>query len=454
MQSLQGTADSCCATQTWLTDAPSVRARISDPYTVELGPMSETVCYVSQWYHPENVGVACWVPEQLERMGWDVTVLTGVPNYPTGVVPEGYRADRASREMIGPIEVRRTPLYPSHDGRALGRMLNISSWALSSTLYGIGDIRRAGLAVVYSSPVTANLAPMVARLLFRTPYVTMIQDLWPDSVFASGFLTSGPLYRIANAVMGAFAKLSYRLSSHVTVLSPSMKQVLVDRGVPPEKISLVYNWVDESLFGAPVEPDPSLRGDLGLGESDFIALYAGAHGTAQGLGVLVEAMAQIGADERIHMVTLGDGIDSERLRGLAEELGVTDRLHFLGRRPMAAMPGLLAAADLQLVCLTDTPLFRVNMPSKVPSLLAAGHPVLVVAAGDPADVVTGAGAGFAASPDDPGAVATALREAKDAGAAALRAMGERGKALYESEMAAAIGGARLTEILRRARDKG
>ncbi len=416
--------------------------------------MREQVCYVSQWYHPENVGVACWVAEELERIGWDVTVLTGVPNYPTGVVPEGYDASRASREEIGGIEVRRTPLYPSHDARAAGRMINLASWALSSTYYGVGDIRRAGLAVVYSSPVTANLAPMVARVLFRTPYVTMIQDLWPDSVFASGFLTSGPLYRLANAIMGSFAKWSYRLASHVTVLSPSMKQVLVDRGVPPEKISLVYNWVDESLFGGTTPADPTLRAELGLGPDDFVAMYAGAHGSAQGLGVLVEAAALLDPDERIHIVTLGDGIDGERLRALAVDLGVTDRVHFLGRRPMATMPGLLAAADLQLVCISDTPLFRVNMPSKIPSLLAGAHPVLVVAAGDPADVVTAAGAGFSASPDDPADVAATLRRAKAAGADMLRGMGEKGRELYEREMSSAIGGARLTDILRSAKRKG
>ena len=416
-------------------------------------PVRESVCYVSQMYHPENVGVATWVAEELDRIGWDVTVLTGIPNYPTGVVAEGYRADRASRELVHGIEVRRTPLYPSHDTNTVGRMLNYTSWALSSTYYGIGDIRRAGLAVVHSSPVTANLAPMVARILYGTPYVTMIMDLWPDSVFQSGFLTTGPVRRLAEFVLGTFAKWSYRLAAHVTVLSPSMKQVLVDRGVPADKISLLYNWVDESLFGAPADPDPSLRADLGLTGDDFVAMYAGAHGIAQGLGVLVEAAALLEKSERIHIVTVGDGIDGERLRALAAELGVDDRVHFLGRRPMATMPGILAAADLQLVCIADTPLFRVNMPSKIPSLLAGGHPVLVVAAGDPADVVTAADAGLAASPTDPAAVADALRRAKAAGADMLRQMGERGRDLYQNEMSAAIGGARLTEILHTSQQK-
>jgi glycosyltransferase involved in cell wall biosynthesis len=183
-------------------------------------------------------------------------------------------------------------------------------------------------------------------------------------------------------------------------------------------------------------------------------MYAGAHGSAQGLGVLIEAAALIDPGERIHIVTLGDGIDGERLRALAVDLGVTDRVHFLGRRPMADMPGLLAAADLQLVCISNTSLFRVNMPSKIASLLAGAHPLLVVAAGDPADVVTTAGAGLAASPDDPAGVAKALREAKAAGVDMLREMGERGKELYDREMSAAIGGARLAEILHSAKRKG
>jgi len=113
---------------------------------------------------------------------------------------------------------------------------------------------------------------------------------------------------------------------------------------------------------------------------------------------------------------------------LAEDLGVTDRVHFLGRRPMATMPALLATADLQLACIADTPLFRVNMPSKIPSLLAGGHPVLVVAEGDPADVVTAADAGLAASPNDPAAVATALRQAKAPGADICCARWETGAA--------------------------
>jgi glycosyltransferase involved in cell wall biosynthesis len=409
----------------------------------------ESVCYVSQVYHPENVGVACWVPERLAADGWDVRVLTGVPNYPTGVVPPGYDASRASREMIGGIPVRRTPLYPSHDDNPIRRILNYTSWALSSVVYGTGDLRDAGLAVVYSTPVTANLAAMWARIRYGVPYVTMIQDLWPDSVFASGFVTEGLGRRLIQAVMGRFAKLSYDLAAHVTVLSPSMKDVLVERGVDPAKISLVYNWVDEALFAPGAKPDPALRDDLRLGPDDFVVMYAGAMGMAQGLTALLDGVAI--TRHPIHLVMVGDGIDRENLERHTAALGIGSRVHFLGRRPMASMPGLLAAADVQAVCIRDTPLFRVNMPSKVQSLLAAGHPIVAVAVGDPAGAVLDAGAGWAADPANPTAVAAVLDAAAEAGTETLRRMGAAGRRSYETLMSAEIGSSRLGAILRAAR---
>lgn len=411
-------------------------------------PGAGRVCYITQWYPPEPVGVSHWIPEQLARLGWDVRVLTGVPNWPSGEVHKGYRASRASRELVNGLEVRRAPLYPSHDASAARRMLNYLSWALSSTAYGLRDLRTADVAVVHSSPATAALPAMVARLLFRRRYVLMIQDLWPDSVFSSGFLTTGLVSKLAHATLGWFTKASYRMASHITVLSPSMKGLLVDRGVPADKISLVYNWVDEDELCA-AEPDAELRTSLGLTDDDFIAMYAGAHGPAQGLGTLIDAIAQLPTDERIHLVSVGDGIEHDALREQAERLGVTDRVHFLGRRPMADMPGLFAAADLQIASLIDTPLFRVNMPSKIATIMHSGQPLLVVAIGDPADAVTSVDAGFSARPGDPASVAEALLTARRAGADTLAAMGANGRNAYNTTMSAAIGGERLSTILAR-----
>ena len=412
------------------------------------------LCYVTQVYHPEALPpVPTIIPETLHALGWDVRVVTAVPNYPTGIVPPGYHAHRASREVIDGIPVRRTPIYPSHDGRAARRILTYTSWALSSTVFGLRDIRSAGLALVYSSPVTANLAPMVARILFGTPYVQMIEDLWPDSVFDSNFLNHPAIRRVAWAVVGAFASWSYRLAAHVTVLSPSMRAEVIRRGCPPERVSLVYNWVDETLDRPGATPDPSLRGDLGLTADDFVLMYAGAHGPAQQLDIIIRAVASLPPSERVHLVTFGDGISSPDLAALVDDLGVGDCVHLLGRRPKALMPGLQAAADLQLVSIKDTALWRMNMPSKVQSLLACAFPILVVGCGDPADVVTGAGAGFAAVPDV-AAVADAVLRARRAGSAMLRSMGDRGRELYLTTMAAEIGGRRLTEILGAARRGG
>jgi glycosyltransferase involved in cell wall biosynthesis len=228
-----------------------------------------------------------------------------------------------------------------------------------------------------------------------------------------------------------------------------MKDVLVERGVDPAKISLVYNWVDEALFAPGAKPDPALRDDLRLGPDDFVVMYAGAMGMAQGLTALLDGVAI--TRHPIHLVMVGDGIDRENLERHTAALGIGSRVHFLGRRPMASMPGLLAAADVQAVCIRDTPLFRVNMPSKVQSLLAAGHPIVAVAVGDPAGAVLDAGAGWAADPANPTAVAAVLDAAAEAGTETLRRMGAAGRRSYETLMSAEIGSSRLGAILRAAR---
>lgn len=406
------------------------------------------VCYITQWYPPEPVGPSHWIPEKLATAGLEVRVLTGIPNWPTGEVASGYQAWKPMRELINGLRVRRTPLYPSHDSSAARRFLNYVSWALSATVFGLAEIRTSDVTVVHSSPATAALPAMVARLLLKRPYVLMIQDLWPDSIYSSGFLSSKRVRNLVDATVGRFVDRSYRWASHITVLSPSMKGLLVARGVAPDKVTLVYNWIDEDAL-APSPPDPDFRPSLGIAADDFVAMYAGAHGPAQGLDVLLDAMALVSPDSKVHLVMVGDGIDAPRLKERASALGLDDRVHFVGRMPQDRMPALMATADVQVACLKDTELFRVNMPSKIQTILALGQPILAVMAGDPAEFVTGAGAGWAADPDDPAAVSAALQSAADCDSSRLRAMGDSGRRAYEEHMASRVGANILSGVIRR-----
>jgi colanic acid biosynthesis glycosyl transferase WcaI len=236
--------------------------------------MTIRLVFATQWYPPEPADVPESIAHAMREQGMSVEVLTGIPNYPSGDVKQGYSAARATTQVLDGMPVHRVPLYPSHDSSAGRRMLNYMSWALASAVLGQRSLRRADVALVYSSPATAALPTMVARLLWRTPYVLLIQDVWPDSIFASGFL-AGARTRWIHQLVDVFVQNSYAHAAHIVVISPGMTDLLIDRGVPQDKISVVYNWLPDS------ETTPSshaegqlLRELLRLQRDERVFLYA------------------------------------------------------------------------------------------------------------------------------------------------------------------------------------
>lgn len=402
------------------------------------------VAFVCQWYPPEPAEVPRGIATALAHAGLDVTVLTGIPNYPSGVVAAGYSSVRSSREVLDGVAVRRTPLYPSHDASALRRLANYASWALSAAALGQGVLRSSSVALVYSSPATAALPAMVARRLWGTPYVLLVQDVWPDSVFASGFL-EGRTGRHARRVLDALIGATYRGAHHVAVTSPGMLELLVSRGVPRDKLSVVHNWAsEEQAPDVPLEDVRALRTSWGADDDDFVMMYAGNHGQAQNLEPVVETFAELQADADCHLVLVGDGVSKA---GLIARAQGHPRIHFLPPVPHDEVATLMQASDAQLVSLADRPLFAVTMPSKVQSILAAGVPLVVAARGDAADVVMSAGAGLAVAPGDRQGLHDAVRRLADSHRDERRAMGRRGRDWYHAHMSRRVGAGELRRLL-------
>jgi colanic acid biosynthesis glycosyl transferase WcaI len=385
------------------------------------------VVFVCQWYRPEPVSQPGWIVDALRRAGARVEVLTGIPNYPSGRVMPGYRAWRAGSTVLNGVAVHRTPLIPSHDSKASGRMLNYLSWAFTSSIWGQRHLKSADVALVYSSPATAALPAM----------------------FAQGFLT-GFAGRLARWLVGAFANAAYRSAAHIVVISPGMIDLLESRGVPRAKMSLIYNWVEEQDAGAGAGAGaPDVREMFGIGTDDFVLMYAGNHGAAQALDSIVRAFGAIPESEHCHLVLVGDGVQKDGLRTLASRI-CPDRVHFVAAQPQELMGKITGQADVQLVSLSDRPLFAVTTPSKLQSILAAGHPVLVSAPGDTAEIVTEAGAGVSVPAESPGAVAAAVRRLRREPLTDRRAMGANGAAHYRLHMSEAVGARKLIVVLERA----
>ncbi|HKT02261.1 MAG TPA: glycosyltransferase family 4 protein [Rugosimonospora sp.] len=431
-----------------VSPAPGPVSSAPGPVSSQPGPDEPRIAFVTQWFPPEPAGVPLGIVQSLRRRGVPATVVTGVPNYPDGTVHAGYSAWRGGRERVDGFDVVRAPLYPSHGRSARGRIANLASYAATSTVAGSRALRSADAALVYSSPATAATAAIVAKLISGTPYLLLILDLWPDSVFATGFLARGLRRRLAMAVLGRFTRLAYRHASHIAVTSPGMRSTLLARGVPADKVSIVYNWADEKAM-RPTEPDPRLRAQLGLTD-EFVLMYAGNHGAAQSLDTAIEAMARLRDLPNVRLVLVGDGIDKPALQRLAADLGLDSAVHFLDRVDTEHLPGMMAAADMQLVSLADQELFRITVPGKVQCILACGQPVLLAAAGDAAQIVEESGAGLVCPPGDPNLLASAIRRASAIPRADLRQMGHAGYGYYHAVLSEDVNAGRLAELLRAA----
>lgn len=403
------------------------------------------VGFISQWFPPERGSAALpgTLTDALVDEGMEVRVLTGFPNYPDGTLQPGWRQHWNHMEMRGATPIFRTPIYVSHDGHALRRMANYLSFALSATITGVRRMRGIDVVWVHGTPALAAVPAMVLKWIFGVPYVLHIQDLWPDTVLASGMLPKR-IEAALRPLLGWFCQLTYSQAAVIGIIAPGMKEALISRGVPSSKIVDIPNWADESIF-SPVDNRSSVRKELGL-PTGFVAMYAGAMGEVQGLDTLIRAADQLTDRDDVVIAFVGDGTAKEHLQSLTQELDCSNVV-FVPAQPLEQMSAVLSAADIQVICLKDLPLYRITLPSKVQATLAAGRPVIVSAGGDAGAVATSSGAGFSVPPGNSTELAEAIRRAADADPEERAGWGRAARDHYVRHFSQQRGVAKMVEAL-------
>ncbi|WP_216694821.1 glycosyltransferase family 4 protein [Dietzia psychralcaliphila] len=394
---------------------------------------------VSQWYPPE---VPALVPSTWARglaaRGHDVHVITGVPNYPSGRVYDGYAVKPYRKEYDHDVTVHRGFLYPSHDSNPVRRMTNYLSFSAGGTIASM-CAPKPDVWLTNGTPATAAVPALLNRSLRRGAHAMVIQDLWPESVTQSGFL-GNRAGRVANATLGAYCNAMYRNTDAIGVISPGMRNVLVERGIDPSKIHYTPNSVpDDHLL--PDAPSSAVnRTELGL-PSGLLFMYAGNLGRMQNLHSLVAAFRGV---PEAQLALVGSGVAEPELRELSR--GATN-ITFIERQDLGTIGKYIAASDVQVVSLSDTPLLRVTMPSKFQACLAASRPVLVHAAGDIANIAEHEQVGIHASPTDIASASNSIREFTTMSASTLSAMGKRARALYALTYSPVVGIERLESLI-------
>ena len=422
---------------------------------------------LTQWYDPEPGPAA--LPGVLARglvaRGHQVNVVTGFPNYPTGKVAEGYRVSRRFDEVLDGVNVRRVALYPSHDTSFARRLLNYGSFGVSAAADGMSFVRGADALWVNYSPITVALPMWLARYARGIPLVVHVGDLWPDTIAAGGFAlegSSGPAAlasRAADAVLHGWCDAMYAAAEVVTYISPGVRQILLDRGVPDHKLMYAPMWAQEQTF-KPADTATRTSGEawrrsIGVRDDEVLLLYAGALGEAQGLETLLQAC--VDAPTRLRCVIAGSGTAEPRLRRLAGDLRNAhgrDVVTFIGRVDQSQMPTLMAGADACYVGLSRDPLSAVTMPSKTQATMAAARALVVAADGDVQYIAREAGAGFATDSGDVAGLARILARLCESGRAALESTGMAGRRYYEANFSVERAVARAEAALATAERNG
>ncbi len=348
---------------------------------------------VSQYFWPENFRVNELVAGLVSR-GHAVTVLTGLPNYPSGRLYQGYGLRGPWREEYAGATVVRVPLLPRAAGGAIRLIFNYLSFVIFGIWGALFRLRGPFDAIVVfeTSPITVGIPAAFAGWRFRAPILFWVLDLWPDSLAATGAVRSP----MALAAVSRLVRWIYHRCARILVQSRAFIPEVERHGVTRSRILYFPNWVEAEYQAADVKPPAGLP----VLPAGFRVMYAGNIGAAQDFPAILSAAEALKERADVHWLIVGDGRMAEWARKEVGARKLENQVHFLGQQPPEIMPYLLGIADALLVSLKCEPIFALTVPGKLQSYLACGRPILAMLDGEGARIVGEAEAGLVSQAGD------------------------------------------------------
>ena len=371
------------------------------------------ILFFSHYYTPEGNAPATRVSALCERWvkdGHDVTVVTGAPNVPNGVVYDGYRNERKS-EVINGVKVERVRTYIAANKGVVKRMLNFTTYFVSA-LWASLRLPKADVVIATSPQIFCGYAGVWYKRLRRVPLVIEIRDIWPESMFAVG----AKVPRIGIWALERIEKAMYRCCDRLVTVGEGYRLRLAEKGVSEEKMSVVMNGTDLEVY-SPQEKNAELLKKYGL-EGKFVVSYIGTVGMACGLEVVLEAAEILTQRHRgtelgkAVFVIVGDGAYREKLEAEAKKRRL-DNVVFTGRQPKSSMPDWVSSSDASLVHLKKTELFTTVMPSKIFESAGCKRPIIMGVDGFAKKLVMDADAGLDMTPESAASLVECVKKLID-----------------------------------------
>jgi len=374
---------------------------------------------VSQYFWPENFRINDLVAE-LVRRGHQVTVLTGLPNYPDGDVFPQFRANPEGFARYEGADIVRVPMTPRKSG-SLRLMLNYLTFAVSASLVGLWKLRGRKYDAVFAyepSPVTVGIPAAVMRAAKRAPMAFWVQDLWPETLEAIGVVRSPSILRAVGKLVGSiYSRCDLILAQSHSFIPQIRKYAPADA-----RVEYFPGWA-ESLFDM---QHAVAAGEVSVKPGSFNVMFAGNIGAAQDFPAILAAAKALKDKPHIRWLIVGDGRMGAWVADEIKRHQLEDHVVMLGRHPLERMPSFFKHAQALLVSLKDEPIFSMTIPSKLQSYLAAGIPVVAMLNGEGAAVVETSGAGLACAAGDHEGLAAAVLRLSQMSTQERETMGARG----------------------------
>lgn len=381
---------------------------------------------ISQYFWPENFRINDLVTELAAR-GHEVTVLTGYPNYPAGVVFKDFQDNPKAYRQYASVRVIRVPLIPRGQG-GLRLILNYLSFVFSACVFGAWHLRGKSFDVIFvfePSPVTVGLPAALLRNLKKAPLVFWVLDLWPETLEAIGIVRS----RILLKAVGALVSFIYSRCDLILAQSRSFIPQIRKYCSPDARVEYFPSWSD-SVFDYTLVDAAS---EVPVTSEAFNILFAGNVGDAQDFPAILQAAEVLKHDRRIRWLIVGDGRAAGWVKEEIKRRGLTEIVLMLGQFSVDRMPSFFKHADALLVSLKDAPIFAMTIPGKLQSYLAGGIPILAMLNGEGAEIVRSSGAGVACAAGDSHALAEAARTLSAMSLEERLAMGAKGLEISRTE---------------------
>ncbi len=356
---------------------------------------------LSQYFPPETgappIRLASMVRELL-KLGHTVEVVTAMPNYPTGKIFPNYQKHFYQLDYWEGIPVHRVWMYAAK-GAGIKRLLNYFSFMFTAS-FGLRKAQKPDYLFVESPPLFLGITGYIAAKLWKIPFIFNVADLWPDTVSALGLISEGLVLKLAIRL----EKWLYNKANYITVVTTGVQQILIEKKqIPTKKILLLPNGVDTKMFG---KSEPKFIIDLPKDKT--IILYAGTHGYAHGMEVILQA-AKLLVDTNVLFLCIGGGSDKQRIIKLSEDIKLDNVIFWDSQQP-EFIANLYNLAFAGIATFRDSPLLECTRPAKTLPILASGKPILFNGAGEGAKLVIDSQSGIVTAPGDYEGLAKSIRK--------------------------------------------